>query len=157
MDILHFFKGQIYCENDNGDIKSKFKAFLCFDLILCVDTLIIRLFIKANDMSQQDAVYWLAEIVSHSQKMIQDEFPGIDPIVGINRQLRKQNFNCDLLTIDNNRNRRRITFLLDDALPTIVQYQLSSMDTDPPMEFKRVDSVKVTALFCTNLMKVGLK
>ena len=108
-------------------------------------------------MSQQDAVYWLAELVSESQKMIQDEFAGIDPIVGINRQLRKQKFNCDLLTIDNQRNRRRITFLLDDALPTTVQYQLSSMDEDPAMEFKKVDSDKVTVLFCTNLMKVGLK
>ncbi|MCJ8312773.1 MAG: hypothetical protein HRU38_11190 [Saccharospirillaceae bacterium] len=108
-------------------------------------------------MSQKDAVYWLAELVSESQKMIQDEFAAIDPVVGINRKLRKQNFNCDLLTIDNNRNRRRITFLLDDALPTCVQYQLTSMDDDPGFDFKKVDSVKVTVLFCTNLMKVGLK
>ena len=108
-------------------------------------------------MSQEDAVYWLAQLVSESQQKIQDEFCGIDPIVGINRQLRKQKFNCDLLTIDNIRNRRRITFLLDDALPTTVQYQLSSMDDDPGFDFKKVDSVKVTVLFCTNLMKVGLK
>ncbi|BCE01804.1 hypothetical protein [Marinicellulosiphila megalodicopiae] len=108
-------------------------------------------------MSQKDAVYWLAEIFSHSQKTIQEEFCDIDPIVGINRQLRKQGFKCDLLTVDNQRNRRRITFLLDDTKPTIVQYQLHSMDDDPASEFKEVLSEKVNAVFCTALMKVGLR
>jgi len=119
--------------------------------------IILRFIQDKHAMSQQDAVYWLAEIISQSQKMIQDEFANIDPIIGINRQLRKQNFACDLLTVDNQRNRRRITFLLEDAKPEIVQYQLSSMDEDPDMPFKQVDTHSLTALFCHGLMKVGLK
>jgi len=52
-------------------------------------------------MTQQDAlIYRLADIAGLAQQQFQEQHSHIDPVIGVNRQMRNQGFAVDLLTID---------------------------------------------------------
>ena len=86
----------------------------------------------------KDTIYKLADLAALAQKTFQEKHADIDPIIGINTQMRKQGYQADLMMIDNNVNKHRIMFIYKDANPEQVEYQFTYIDQDPSDEFKTV-------------------
>ncbi len=93
--------------------------------------------------SAEPLAFRLAEIAGLAQATFQKQYQHIDPIIGVNRQMRKQGFAVDLLTIDCAKSKNRVTVLIQDAKPDSVEYQFSKTDLDPKAHF---DSITVQAL-----------
>lgn len=101
-------------------------------------------------------VYRLADIAALAQLQFQRQYEHIDPIIGVNRQMRIQGFAVDLLTIECAVSKRRITLLIQDASPDIVQYQFGRADQDPSGEFESLKLSDLGQQCFFELMVAGL-
>jgi hypothetical protein len=81
-------------------------------------------------------IFRLGDIAALAQKQFQDKYQNIDPIIGINRQLRKQGFAVDIMTIDCQVSQKRVTLLVEDAKPDSAGYQFGRIDKDPGAHFE---------------------
>ncbi|NVK38350.1 MAG: hypothetical protein HWE18_10520 [Gammaproteobacteria bacterium] len=87
-------------------------------------------------MKIKDAkIYPLSDIAKLAQAQIQQDFPELDPIIGISHNLRNAGFAADTLTIDNIRNDKRIVMIVFDDQPEQVQYEYCRISQDPNFEF----------------------
>lgn len=94
-------------------------------------------------------IYALSDIAALAQAEIQATVPGIDPIIGINRSLRKAGFPIDMMTIDCLKTGKRITFLVSDEKPGLVDFQFGFKKEDPKPGFTSLPFEKVTkSQFC---------
>ena len=89
-------------------------------------------------MQQDDQIMRLGDIAALAQLQFQQDYSDIDPVIGINRQMRKQGFAVDILTIDCIVSKKRLMILFEDAFPLRVKYQASTVDGDPGMEFSNI-------------------
>ena len=94
-------------------------------------------------MSKQD-IYALSELAAVAQTAIQQDFDNVDPVIGINRRMRKAGFPADAMTIDSVSSTKRIIVLLHDDKPGDVSYQFSYKDKDPGEKFSHVPFEEVT-------------
>ena len=100
----------------------------------------------------QDAlVYQLADIAALAQKTIQSQSQ-IDPIISINRQMRKQGFTTDVLTIDHLATNCRILFIIQDQQPNTVSYQCTQIDSEPAAQYQQMPLTKMDIDFFVQLM-----
>lgn len=109
-------------------------------------------------MTSDALVYTLADIAGLAQRTFQAEFQHIDPVIGVNRQMRTQGFAVDILTIDCVVHKNRITLLIEDAKPDHVRYQFGKTDQDPsgaftPMLLSALDEQQFLALMVEGLAK----
>ncbi|HEY7773570.1 MAG TPA: hypothetical protein VIC26_10315 [Marinagarivorans sp.] len=101
-------------------------------------------------------VFRLADIAALAQQQFQARYADIDPVIGINRQLRKQGFAIDLMTIDCHVSKRRVTLLFEDAKPEVAGYQFGWTDKDPESQFESMPVSSLTQQGFYELMCRGL-
>lgn len=96
-------------------------------------------------MKIKDAkVYELSEIAKLTQADIQAKYPNVDPIIGINHQLRKSGFAADTLTIENPNNDTRIIMILHDDKKGVVDYEFGRLSKDPSFQFQTIGLDELT-------------
>lgn len=100
--------------------------------------------------------YKLADIAALAQQEFQQAYRHIDPIIGINSQMRSQGFAMDIITIDCNTSKKRITLLLEDAKPESAGYQFGSTNKDPQPKFESIGIDQLSQQGFYQLMCRGL-
>ena len=78
----------------------------------------------------------LSEYVTNAHTRIQQNHKDINPVVGVNRQMRKSGIPADAMTIDCLKTNRRILLILHDQQPEIIHYQFGLRDQDPGPSFE---------------------
>ncbi len=101
-------------------------------------------------------IYQLGDIAGLAQAQFQAAYHHIDPVIGINTQLRKSGYAVDIMTIDCHVSKKRITLLLEDAKPETAGYQLGRSDQDPASHFEPIKISELTQQGFFNLMVKGL-
>ncbi len=101
-------------------------------------------------------IYQLGDIAALAQKKFQDQYRNIDPIIGINRQLRKQGFAIDIMTIDCQASQKRVTLLVEDAKPESAGYQFGKISQDPDSHFESMAIAELSPQGFYDLMCRGL-
>lgn len=87
----------------------------------------------------------LSDVVTDAHTRIQQAFKAINPVVGVNRQMRTQGMPVDLMTIDCLKSGKRIILVLHDEQPEIVRYQFSFKDQDPADQFEILPISELTS------------
>ena len=95
----------------------------------------------------------LCDVVEQAHAKIQEDFKEINPIVGVNKQMRTIGIPTDLMTIDCLKSGKRILFVLHDAQPDIAQYQFCLRDADPADEFESIAIESLTTQLLYDWMK----
>lgn len=101
-------------------------------------------------------IYTLGDIAGLAQAQFQGRYQNIDPIIGINRQLRNSGFAMDIMTIDCAVSKKRITLLIEDAKPDTAGYQLGRTDQDPSSHFTPINISELNQQGFFALMEKGL-
>ena len=107
-------------------------------------------------MDHNAPIYRLADIAALAQLQFQQKHTHIDPVIGVNRQMRKQGFAVDLLTIDCMVSKQRITLLYEDAHPNTIKFQFATVDGDPGESFEQVEYSLFDQTMFYQLMEKGL-
>lgn len=92
-----------------------------------------------------DPIFQLADLVSEAHARIQQDFPMLDPVVGISRGMRNSGIPADAMTIDCLKSGKRIIVIAHDGDPNRIRYQFSYKDQDPGADFTFMDISTVTA------------
>lgn len=74
----------------------------------------------------------LAEVLN----AVQAQHADINPVIGVNRQMRTAGIPVDLFTIDCLKTNKRILLMLHDQQPDSLQYQYGFRDQDPGDTFE---------------------
>lgn len=93
---------------------------------------------------EENPIKRVCEAVELAHAKIQEDFKYIDPVVGINRQMRKVGIATDLMTIDCLKTGKRILLVFHDAQPETVEYQFCLRDKDPALEFENIEVEHLT-------------
>ena len=86
----------------------------------------------------------LCDIVTQTHTRIQKDFNDINPMVGVNRQMREMGVPVDVVTIDCLKSGKRIILILHDHHPETIRYQLSFKDEDPDEQFEQIQVNELT-------------
>lgn len=78
----------------------------------------------------------LSDRLSSAHQKIQAEHETINPVIGVNRQMRTAGIPADAFTIDCLQTGRRVLMILHDQEPDIVRYQFGMKDEDPGATFE---------------------
>jgi hypothetical protein len=89
-------------------------------------------------------LFTLSDIATDAHTRIQQDFKDIDPIVGVNRSMRKSGIPADAMTIDCLKTKKRIILILHDQQPDIIRYQFSFKNKDPDDKFEEIPFVELT-------------
>ncbi len=90
-------------------------------------------------------LFALSDIATDAHTRIQQDFKEIDPIVGVNRSMRKSGIPADAMTIDCLKTGKRIILILHDQKPEIIRYQFAFKNKDPDDEFEEIPFNELTA------------
>ena len=90
-------------------------------------------------------LFTLSDIATDAHTRIQQDFKDIDPIVGVNRSMRKNGVPADAMTIDCLKTGKRIILILHDQQPSIISYQFSFKNKDPGDKFEVIQFNELTA------------
>ena len=95
-------------------------------------------------------LFALSDIATDAHTRIQQDFKDIDPIVGVNRSMRKSGIPADAMTIDCLKTGKRIILILHDQQPDIIRYQFAFKNKDPDDKFDEIQVNELTAekLYC---------
>ena len=94
-------------------------------------------------MSEQ-ALKAISDRITDAHTRIQQDFDFINPVVGVNRQMRTAGIPADAMTVDCLKTNRRILLILHDQQPEQVHYQFGQRDQDPGPEFKTLSLDEVS-------------
>jgi hypothetical protein len=83
-------------------------------------------------------LFTLSDIATDAHTRIQQDFKGIDPIIGVNRSMRKNGVPADAMTIDCLKSGKRIILILHDQQADVINYQFSFKNTDPGDKFDQI-------------------
>ena len=86
----------------------------------------------------------LCDIATKTHTRIQQDFKDINPIVGVNQQMRGMGVPVDVVTIDCLKTGKRIVLILHDHHPDIIRYQFSFKDEDPEDKFEQIQFNELT-------------
>jgi len=95
----------------------------------------------------------LCDAVEQAHAKIQEDFKNINPVVGVNKQMRTVGIPADVITIDCLKSGKRILFVLHDARPEIAQYQFCLRDEDPADAFESIAIESLTTQLLYDWMK----
>ena len=87
----------------------------------------------------------LSDIATEAHGSIQRDFEDINPIIGVNQNMRASGFPADAMTIDCLKTNKRIILILHDHHPDIISFQFSFRDQDPGDEFESMEFAQMTA------------
>lgn len=86
----------------------------------------------------------LSDRITEAHRQTQAEHDDINPVVGVNRQMRTSGIPADAITIDCLQTNRRILLILHDHQPELIRYQFGYRDRDPGAEFETLALTDVT-------------
>ncbi|UTA46857.1 hypothetical protein L1F30_11865 [Simiduia sp. 21SJ11W-1] len=86
----------------------------------------------------------LSEVLTEAHARIQRDYAHINPVVGINRQMRASGIGADVITVDCLVSNKRILLILHDAQPEQVSYLFGRRDVDPDGNYKTIALAEVT-------------
>lgn len=98
-----------------------------------------------NTILNNEQLETLCDIATEAHTRIQQDFKDINPLVGVNQQMRKKGIPADAMTIDCLKSGKRIILILHDHQPDIINYQFSFKDKDPHEKFEQIQFNEVTA------------
>ena len=87
----------------------------------------------------------LSDVLTAAHANIQRDFANINPVVGINRQMRASGIAADVITVDCLVSNKRILLILQDAKPEVVNYLFGRRDVDPDGNYQEVALAELTA------------
>ena len=85
------------------------------------------------------------DLVAEAHARIQRDFKNIDPIVGINRQMRSIGIQADAMTIDCLKSDKRILLVFQDEHPDVASYQFCMRNRDPYDDFEMINITSLTS------------
>lgn len=94
----------------------------------------------------EESLKLLSDRLSEAHRLIQAEFQDINPVIGVNRQMRTAGIPVDLFTIDCLVTNRRLLIMFHDQQPEVIQYQYGMRDQDPGDEFQVVSIQDATTV-----------
>lgn len=86
----------------------------------------------------------LSDRISAAHQKIQAQYSDINPVVGVNRQMRSSGIPVDAFTIDCLASGKRLLLILHDHEPDVVRYQFGYRDQDPGPTFEIKPLAEVT-------------
>jgi len=78
----------------------------------------------------------VSDAASDAHARIQEDFKNLNPVIGVNRNMRTAGIPADAMTIDCLKSGKRIIIILHDGQPDHVSYQYSFKDQDPGPDFE---------------------
>lgn len=93
----------------------------------------------------EDQLSKLCDLASEALNFIQRDFKHLNPVIGVNRNMRDRGIPADAVTIDCLKSGKRIIIILHDHQPTMVNYQFSFKEQDPKDEFLEIHVIELTA------------
>ncbi|MDN3638788.1 hypothetical protein QWY82_08210 [Simiduia curdlanivorans] len=87
----------------------------------------------------------LSDALTEAHARIQKDFASINPVVGINRQMRASGIGADVITIECLVANKRIFIILQDAVPDMATYQFGMRDTDPEPGYEKIAIGELTS------------
>ncbi len=94
---------------------------------------------------QETPLSVLCDIATEAHRRIQQDYMGLDPIVGVSQNMRACGIPADVMTIDCLKSTKRIILILHDQQSGSISYQLSYTDKDPRGEFNIMPFSNMTA------------
>jgi hypothetical protein len=88
-------------------------------------------------------IFELSDLATQAQAKIQQDFPHIDPVIGIRQNMRQAGIAADVLTIDCRRSHKRFIFIIKDSAPDMISYQLTMIDNEGS-EYKSIAASKLS-------------
>ena len=95
----------------------------------------------------------ICDAVETAHAKIQEDFEHINPVIGVNSQMRTVGIPTDLMTIDCLKSGKRILIVLHDTKPDIADYQFCLIKEDPADEFQSIAIENLTVQQLYNWMK----
>lgn len=86
----------------------------------------------------------ICEIATKAHTRIQQDFQDINPMVGVNQQMRGMGVPADVVTIDCLKSGKRIILILHDHHPEMIRYQFSFKGEDPEDGFEQIEYKELT-------------
>ncbi|AFU98408.1 hypothetical protein [Simiduia agarivorans] len=86
----------------------------------------------------------LSATLTEAHARIQQQHAQINPVVGINRQMRASGIAADVVTIDCLVSNKRILIILQDAKPEEASYQFCRRDADPASGYEAIALADLT-------------
>lgn len=86
----------------------------------------------------------ISDRITAAHATVQATYQQINPVVGVNRQMRKAGVPADSITIDCLRTDKRILLVLHDENPDQIYYQFGIRTEDPGKEFQMIPSAELT-------------
>lgn len=80
----------------------------------------------------------LSDALTEAHTRIQKDFVNLNPVVGINRQMRASGIAADVITIECLVSNKRIFIILQDAAPDVASYQFGMRDKDPEPVYQKI-------------------
>ena len=90
-------------------------------------------------------IFELSARAEKAQLIVQSRHQNLDPVIGVNRSMRKRGFPVDLITIDCLLTQRRVTMMLDDTKVGRVFYRFETVDADQHIAFSELEFARVTS------------
>lgn len=90
-----------------------------------------------------DQLKEISDRITNAHTRIQQDFAHINPVVGVNRQMRNAGIPADAMTIDCLKTNKRILVVFHDGQPELAYFQFGLRDQDPGSHF---DSLAFSAL-----------
>lgn len=87
----------------------------------------------------------LYAIATESHARIQKDFADINPMVGVNQNMREMGVPADVMTVDCLKSGKRIILILHDHHSDIIRYQFAFKDKDPDGKFEEIPFTELTA------------
>ncbi|EAR11051.1 hypothetical protein MED297_19227 [Reinekea sp. MED297] len=86
----------------------------------------------------------LSDCITLAHRRIQSDYADINPVVGVNRQMRSADIPADAITIDCLKTDKRLLLILHDQQPDEVRYQFGYRTEDPGPTFESIDLSALT-------------
>lgn len=83
-----------------------------------------------------DQLKEISDRITNAHARIQENFDQINPVVGVNRQMRTAGIPADAMTIDCLKTNKRILVVFHDEQPEIAYFQFGLRDQDPGPSFE---------------------
>ena len=90
-------------------------------------------------------IFELSARAEKAQLAVQTRHKDLDPVIGLNRSMRKRGYPVDLITIDCLLIQRRLTMMLDDTKASKVFYRFETVNADQQIAFSEREFAQVTS------------
>lgn len=91
-----------------------------------------------SDPDVKTALEQLSDMAEAAHARIQDLHPELEPLITVRRGMRDRGIPADAMTMDCQRNGRRILLILHDDYPDSLLYQLTHVDAEADNDFHQL-------------------